>query len=126
MNVTRNELSTLLFVAVVAMLLGAVAGGAAGAFAGRQEARDDALAAVATQTTATATSEATGEASPTARGIVEGDIITSINAQPIDREHPFVNLLYQFRPGDTIDIELYRRGTNETITLQLTLETRTE
>ncbi|MDQ3547705.1 MAG: trypsin-like peptidase domain-containing protein [Chloroflexota bacterium] len=59
-------------------------------------------------------------------GIVEGDIITSINGQAIDREHPFVNLLYGFHPGDTIDVELYRRSTNETIVLQLTLEERRE
>jgi S1-C subfamily serine protease len=57
-------------------------------------------------------------------GIVEGDIITSINGQQIDREHPFVNLLYQFQPGDTIDVEIYRRSANEFVVVQLTLETR--
>ncbi len=59
-------------------------------------------------------------------GIVEGDIITSINGQQIDREHPFVNLLYQFQPGDTIDVEIYRRSTDEFVVVQLTLETRRE
>jgi 2-alkenal reductase len=59
-------------------------------------------------------------------GIVEGDIITSINGQQIDREHPFVNLLYQFQPGDTIDVEIYRRSAGEFVVVQLTLETRRE
>jgi S1-C subfamily serine protease len=57
-------------------------------------------------------------------GIVDGDIITAINGQQIDREHPFVNLLYQFQPGDTIDVEIFRRSTNETIVVQLTLDAR--
>ena len=57
-------------------------------------------------------------------GIVEGDIITSINGQQIGREHPFVNLLYQFQPGDTIDVEIFRRSTNEFVVVQLTLDTR--
>ena len=58
-------------------------------------------------------------------GIVEGDIITAINGQRIDQEHPFVNLLYQFQPGDTIDVEFYRRATGETVVVQLTLDSRT-
>jgi 2-alkenal reductase len=59
-------------------------------------------------------------------GIVEGDIITSINGQQIDREHPFVNQLYQLHPGDTIDVEVYRRTTDETLTFNLTLQARVE
>ncbi|HYI15650.1 MAG TPA: trypsin-like peptidase domain-containing protein [Thermomicrobiales bacterium] len=57
-------------------------------------------------------------------GIVEGDIITSINGQQIDREHPFVNLLYEFQPGDTIDVEIYRRSTDAFVVVPLTLEAR--
>ena len=59
-------------------------------------------------------------------GIVEGDIVTSINGQAIDREHPFVNLLYQLRPGDTIEVGVFRLTTEETLTFQLTLEERDE
>ncbi|HEX5164481.1 MAG TPA: trypsin-like peptidase domain-containing protein, partial [Thermomicrobiales bacterium] len=59
-------------------------------------------------------------------GIVEGDIITAINGQQIDREHPFVNLLYQLHAGDTIDVEVYRRTTDEALTFQLTLQARAE
>jgi S1-C subfamily serine protease len=57
-------------------------------------------------------------------GIVKRDVITHINGQAIDQANPFVNILYQYKPGDTVDIELYRPATNETITLQLTLRTR--
>jgi 2-alkenal reductase len=57
-------------------------------------------------------------------GMHRGDVLTKINGQQIDQENPFVNLLYQYRPGDTVDVELFRPQTNETITLQLTLATR--
>jgi S1-C subfamily serine protease len=57
-------------------------------------------------------------------GIMKRDVITHMNGQAIDRANPFVNILYQFKPGDTVDIELFRPSTNEIIVLQLTLKTR--
>jgi 2-alkenal reductase len=59
-------------------------------------------------------------------GITEGDVITRLNGQPIDREHPFVNLLFGQKPGDTVAVELYRPSTNEVINLQVILATRAE
>jgi S1-C subfamily serine protease len=41
-------------------------------------------------------------------GIQTGDIVTSINGQVIDTEHPLDAVLTQFAPGDTISIEILR------------------
>jgi S1-C subfamily serine protease len=57
-------------------------------------------------------------------GIVRRDVITHINGQAIDQANPFVNILFQYKPGDTIEVEIYRPSTNETIVLELTLKTR--
>jgi S1-C subfamily serine protease len=59
-----------------------------------------------------------------AAGVLRGDVITDINGQVIDRTSPFVNLLYQFKPGDTVEITVFRPSTKETLTFQLTLGTR--
>jgi serine protease Do len=55
-------------------------------------------------------------------GVRDGDIITSIEGQTIDSQHPLEDLLTQFAPGKTVSLEIYRDG--HTITLQLTLGTR--
>lgn len=57
-------------------------------------------------------------------GVLRGDVITSINGQAIDRANPFVNLLYQFKPGDIVVISVYRPSTDETLALELTLGVR--
>jgi 2-alkenal reductase len=57
-------------------------------------------------------------------GILVGDIITRINGQELNREHPFVNVLFQHKPGETVEIELVRPDTSEVIVLQLTLGLR--
>jgi 2-alkenal reductase len=57
-------------------------------------------------------------------GIEQGDIIVKINGQELNREHPFVNVLFRHKPGETVDIELVRPDTNEVIVLQLTLGLR--
>lgn len=59
-------------------------------------------------------------------GIVEGDVITSINGQQIDNEHPLINELFKYEVGETIDIEVYRPSEDETLTMQLTLAERPE
>jgi serine protease Do len=35
-------------------------------------------------------------------GLQRGDILTEINNQPIDDEHPFINLLFQYEPGQVV------------------------
>lgn len=57
-------------------------------------------------------------------GVRPGDIITSLNGERIDQDNPLVNLLFTYRPGDTIEIEVYRQSTDETLTLKVTLGTR--
>jgi 2-alkenal reductase len=63
------------------------------------------------------------EGSPAAAaGLADGDIITSISGITIDGEHPLDAVLTQFKPGDTVTLEVLRDGT--TIRLDVTLGTR--
>lgn len=39
-----------------------------------------------------------------------GDIVISIGGQKIDGDHPFINVLYGFDPGDTIQVGILRSG----------------
>jgi 2-alkenal reductase len=55
-------------------------------------------------------------------GLRQGDIITAIENQPIDDEHPLDALLTQYAPGQTIELEVLRDGDRQTI--QVTLGTR--
>jgi 2-alkenal reductase len=57
-------------------------------------------------------------------GIRQGDIITEIDGERIDQNNPLVNQLFLHRPGDTIEVTIYRQETDETLTLEVTLETR--
>ena len=57
-------------------------------------------------------------------GLQVGDIITRLNGEQIDQDNPLVNLLFQYEPGETIQVEAYRPGTGETLTFDVTLETR--
>jgi 2-alkenal reductase len=57
-------------------------------------------------------------------GIKKGDIITKINETVLDQANPFVNVLFRYRPGDVVAIEVFRELTNETITFEMTLATR--
>jgi S1-C subfamily serine protease len=62
---------------------------------------------------------------PAARaGLQIGDIITHIAGEAIDQDSPLVNLLFQHQPGDTIEVEVYRQSTGETLTFDVTLEVR--
>jgi 2-alkenal reductase len=51
-------------------------------------------------------------------GVRAGDIITEINGERIDQDNPLVNVLFQYKPGDTIEVEVYRPTTDETLTIQ--------
>jgi 2-alkenal reductase len=43
-------------------------------------------------------------------GLKEGDIITQIGNQIIGQEHPFINVLYTYSPGDTTTLNLIRQN----------------
>jgi serine protease Do len=55
-------------------------------------------------------------------GIKAGDIVTSIEGQPIDPTHPLEDILFRYAPGRTISVELYRDG--KYMTVRVTLGTR--
>jgi len=65
------------------------------------------------------------DGSPAAEaGITTGDIIVSIEGQPIDVEHPLNAILTQFAPGQTVALQIIRDGDRQNV--QLTLGTRPE
>src|SRR6188472_535231 len=55
-------------------------------------------------------------------GLKDGDVILSINGIQIDQEHPLDALLVQFKPDDTVKLDVLRDGTQ--LTLEVTLGTR--
>ncbi len=57
-------------------------------------------------------------------GIKTGDIITAIEGQTIDANHPLEEMLVQYAPGRIISLELYRGG--QYLTVRVTLGTRPE
>jgi len=57
-------------------------------------------------------------------GIQTGDIISSLNGEEISQNRSLQTILFDYAPGDTIDIEVYRPDTEETLTFQVTLGTR--
>jgi 2-alkenal reductase len=52
-------------------------------------------------------------------GIRVGDIITKINDQAIDQQHPLNSLMLRSRPGDKVRLTLLRDGQTQTIELTL-------
>ena len=55
-------------------------------------------------------------------GMQRGDILIALNGQVIDEEHPFINQLLRFRPGDTVQVEAHRSG--QRVQLEITLAER--
>ncbi len=55
-------------------------------------------------------------------GLKDGDVILSINGIQIDQEHPLDALLVQFKPDDTVKLDVLRDG--KQLTLEVTLGTR--
>jgi serine protease Do len=41
-------------------------------------------------------------------GLRVGDILTGLNGQPLDENHPFINELFKYQPGDRVEIEVVR------------------
>jgi serine protease Do len=56
-------------------------------------------------------------------GIQRGDIITQIGEITLDGDHPYINALFNYSPGQTIPITVARG--NQIITLQVTLDEQT-
>ncbi len=52
-------------------------------------------------------------------GIRVGDIITKLNDQQIDQEHPLNSLMLKMRPGDRVRLTLIRDGQNQVVDVTL-------
>jgi 2-alkenal reductase len=57
-------------------------------------------------------------------GVEEGDVITAIGGIEIDRGTSFSEALFQFEPGETVEVNIVRDG--EELTLEITLAERPE
>lgn len=55
-------------------------------------------------------------------GLVDGDIIVSLNGTSIDAEHSLTGLLSTFNPGDTVTLKVNHQGTTKDV--KITLEQR--
>jgi len=54
-------------------------------------------------------------------GIQRSDVITKINDQEIDSDNPLMNVLFHFKVGDQVDVEVYRMSVSKTLTFTVTL-----
>ena len=54
-----------------------------------------------------------------AAGLRVGDIVTKVNDQAIDQQHPLNSLMLKSRPGDKIRLTLIRDGQTQTVELTL-------
>jgi 2-alkenal reductase len=52
-------------------------------------------------------------------GIRQGDIILSIDGQRIDQDNPFVEVLFNHEPGDTVEVEVQRGSRTVTVDVEL-------
>ena len=57
-------------------------------------------------------------------GILVGDIITKMNGEEINQNRSLQTILFQYAPGDVIDVEVFRPDTGETLSFPVTLGTR--
>jgi len=64
--------------------------------------------------TRVSTSSSAGDA-----GLLVGDIITGINTTTIDESHSYLNILYTYKPGDMVTLEVIRNDQN--LQIQVTL-----
>jgi len=55
-----------------------------------------------------------------AAGLQTGDVITEIDGQSVNEEHPFINaLIFGHKPGDSVELGVDRDGQNLTIAVTL-------
>ena len=52
-------------------------------------------------------------------GIRPNDIITKVNDQPLDAQHPLQSVMVKFRPGDKVKLTLIRDGREQTVDVTL-------
>jgi 2-alkenal reductase len=52
-------------------------------------------------------------------GLRQGDIITQVGDVSLDERHSYINTLYNYKPGDTVNLTVVRDG--QTLQLQITL-----
>ncbi|HEX4743189.1 MAG TPA: trypsin-like peptidase domain-containing protein [Candidatus Limnocylindria bacterium] len=52
-------------------------------------------------------------------GLRPGDVVTKVNDQVIDAEHPLKSLMLKFRPGDRVRLTVYRDGREQVIEVTL-------
>jgi serine protease Do len=50
-------------------------------------------------------------------GLQQGDIITHMGEQVIDENHPYINVLYKYSPGDTTTLSIVRGDQNLEVTV---------
>lgn len=53
-------------------------------------------------------------------GLCTGDIITQVGGTSIDGDHPYLNTLYSFSPGQELEIQFIRINRPQTVSLVLT------
>ena len=51
-------------------------------------------------------------------GLREGDIITKMGNDTLDEEHPFINILYSYTPGDETNLQIVRGNTEVDLTVK--------
>ena len=52
-------------------------------------------------------------------GLRVGDVVTKLNDQQIDQEHPLQSLLLKFRPGDSVRLTIVRDTATQTVEVTL-------
>jgi 2-alkenal reductase len=52
-------------------------------------------------------------------GLQQGDIITSLGGVAMDGTHDYVNVLYNFKPGDQVDLTYNRNGQTNQVKVTL-------
>lgn len=52
-------------------------------------------------------------------GLRQGDVITKVNGQAIDAEHPLKSLMLKFRPGDRVRLTVFRDGAEQQLEVTL-------
>ena len=66
-----------------------------------------------------------GANTPASRaGLRDNDIIAQVDGSKLDNNNPFLNMLTKYRPGDTVDLIVYRPGEKAPIELKLTFSER--
>jgi 2-alkenal reductase len=52
-------------------------------------------------------------------GLQQGDIIVKVGEMTLDAQHTFINALFNYKPGETVAVEVYRDGAQQTLSVTL-------